>query len=350
MKSWGRISTHNLNKLVYYWNLIFHSKKSFKTLWLCIKAPLILSITFLFGCNTSKAQESGDYCIYADTTSKYYNPNKLTKNQLEECEIRIKKILEIQEIQTKIQKTRPLESNTQTTDSSIKTNLNVNNQPLFDIQEPTKAILSTNKKISQTSVRTVKESVKPIYHTDAGASVNSGNQTMIIVSKAGDHSDSIMQNVTTNTNQMTLAQNTKPATLEQNTKRQYTNPAETDGLTTLLNHQANSKAPASQEVPSIKLALSDAKAVSTSPINSATQAIDTYEQKNVVTNIQESETLLLMQQIKQNKLPNSTATASKSTTKAQGNTQSTTNANDSSTEPLNSDAQPIPTFEPLPTF
>lgn len=174
--------------------------------------------------------DSGDYCVYVDATSPYFNPNKLTDNQLEECKIRAQKILEIQAIQIEIQKNRYLAQNQNRSilpkdlsantalQNEIKAYTLPKNQSEQQAINPPKTVnntgVNTNKKISantntNTNTNTKQASgkqpkkqtesiVKPLYHADAGAAVDFEN-TQIILTKAGDAFDNQTEQTTHNT-------------------------------------------------------------------------------------------------------------------------------------------------------
>lgn len=298
---------------------------------LLARFALLLPLMLLVSCSANTSRVDSDYCLYVDASSPYYNPNKLTQNQLEECEIRTKKILEIQAIQVEIQKNR-----------APAPGVTIPPQPLFDMPTPVENEPSrqTARAAPTQTARVINESIKPIYHTDAGASLVQNNQTVILVSNAGQSSQTLIESQTTQT--QTVA-------IESQKSRNGTTQS-TNGLNTLLEYQtATTPAGGLTQNDLRAKALNDAKSVSTSV--APTAIVQEQAKETTIAAPKSSETLLLMQQLKENKLPATVKTKTKTTDEVPAKKEDDTLAIPDQTPQNNDDeTQPIPSFEPLSGF
>ncbi|MFC0178638.1 hypothetical protein [Thorsellia kenyensis] len=155
------------------------------------------SALLLVALNAHSANESGnDFCVYVDPISPYYNPNKLSSNQLEECKIRAATIIEIQALHYDILKQRfpnqvPLNSGlpsqaelAQSIDSTRSSGTE-NETPQT---QKNKLVNPTHKPVvGEPVIRNAAEIAevkrKPLYHSDAGRQVEFNYE--VIVTEAG---------------------------------------------------------------------------------------------------------------------------------------------------------------------
>lgn len=151
-----------------------------------IKLSPILALLFLVSCAAPKNNLPMNFCDYVDPNSVYYNPNKLSLADLNNCRIQAEKVLAIQSLHLQIQKQREVVIALNNMNNTGNQSVNEIDSALSSLPPPNDPGETSNK-ATNTSPRTT-ASPASRNNSNGQGDINNRGRTIVVAQKTSPNS------------------------------------------------------------------------------------------------------------------------------------------------------------------